>query len=245
MPYRIDTPEGWFRKYRRDIHVLEYEIPEDFEKLSSRQQEALRKQYDKDSQILERWIKANLPRVELTILGPSEYSDYISGGPTMKVPDFDVSAREAFEQHWAVGRPWRVRIEPYADWAKKIESVRLLEIPTSPNVSCRWWDTPQGLILMSTDQEGNLLSRSDAVWRLKQLRPEFVFTNFFAHPYGEYVVQSDNGSEKRYVVIARGSYKTPEWSGEDYKKNRRRLGKLRAALGLTRSHKVRVVVDDF
>jgi len=74
MPYLRDTPEGWFRKHRRDIHVLEYEISEDFEKLPSRRQEALRKQYRKDSQILDQWIKANLPSVELTTLGPLEYS---------------------------------------------------------------------------------------------------------------------------------------------------------------------------
>jgi len=245
MPYLIDTPEGWFRKHCRDIHVLDYEIPDDFENISSRKQEALQKQYAKDSQILELWIKANLPSVELTIIGPSEYSGYIMGGPTIKVADFDASAREAFEQHWAAGHPWRVRVEPYADWAKKIESVRLLETPACPNESCRWWDTPQDIILMSADLEGNLLSSYDAVWRLKQLRPEFASTDFFAHPYGEYVVQPDNGSEKRYLVIGYGSYMMPEWSGEDYKKNRRRLGKLRAALGLTRGHIVRVVVDDF
>jgi len=244
MPYLIDTPEGWFRKHCCDIHVLEYEIPEDFEKLSSRQQEALRKQYRKDNQILERWIKANLPCVELTILGPSEYSGYIIGGPTMRGADFDAASREAFEQHWAAGRPWRVRIEPYADWAKKIESVRLLDIPASPNESCRWWDTPQGIILMSTDLEGNLLSRYDAFWRLKQLRPELTSTDVFASPYGEYVVQPGNASEKLYLVIGHGSYKIPEWSGENLKKNSRWLGKLRAALGLTRSHKASVVVDD-
>lgn len=241
MPYLIDTPEGWFRKHHRDIHVLEYEIPDDFEKLSSRQQEALRKQYRQDSQILERWIKANLPRVELTILGPSEYSGYIIGGPTMKVADFDASAREAFEQHWAAGRPWRVRIEPYAAWAKKIESVRLLETPASSNESCRWWDTPQGIILMSTDLEGNLLSSYDAAWRLKQLRPEFVSVDDSAYPYGEYIIQP----VESILLIGYGSYKIPEWSGEDYKKDHQRLDKLRAALGLTCSHNVRVAVDDF
>ena len=244
MPYRIDTPEGWFRKRRRDIHALEYEVPEDFEKLSSRQQEVLRKQYAKDCHALEQWIKANLPRVELSILGPSEYSGYIIGGPTMKVADFDASTRRTFEQHWAAGDPWRVRVEPYTDWAKKIESVRLLETPAFPNGCCRWWDTPQGIILMSADREGNLLSSYDAVWRLKQCRPEFASTDLFAHPYGEYIVQLDIDGEKTYLVIGHGSYKIPEWSGEDFKKNRHRLAKLRAALGVTRSRKVRVVVDD-
>lgn len=241
MPYLIDTPEGWFRKRRRDIHVLEYEIPEEFENLSSRQQEALRKQYRKDSQILERWIKANLPGVELTILGPSEYSGYIIGGPTMKVADFDAPARKVFEQHWIAGQPWRVRIEPYADWAKKMDSVRLLTSQANPDESCRWWDTPQGIILMSADQEGKLLSSYDAAWRLKQLRPELAGVKDSAYPYGEYIVQP----VESILLIGYGSFDFSEWSGEDYKKDQRRLDKLRAALGLTRSHRVRVVVDDF
>jgi len=163
----------------------------------------------------------------------------------VKVADFDAGAREAFEQHWEAGRPWRVRVEPYADWATKIESDRLLDTPACPEKSCRWWDTPQGIILLSTDRESNLLSRYDAAWRLKQLRPEFTSVDVLAYPYGEYNVQPDEGNEKMLLVIAYGSYKIPEWAGEDYKNDPQRLDKLRAALELTRSHKVRVVVDDF
>ena len=245
MPYRIDTPEGWFRKNHRNIHVLEYEIQEDFEKLSSRQQEALRKQYLRDCEIVDQWIKTHFPHVELSILGASEYSGYILGGPTMKVADFDVASLEAFEQHWTVGQPWRVRVEPYADWAKKIESVHLLKIPGCPNESCRWWDTPQGIILLSADREGNLLSRHDAAWHMKQLCPEFANLDVFAYPYGEYIAQPDKSNEKMLLVVAYGNYKIPEWSGEEYKKDSLRLDNLRSALGLSQSHEVRVVVDDF
>lgn len=245
MPYLIDTPEGWFRKYHCDIHVLEYEIPEEFEKLTSRQQEALRKQYHKDSQLLDQWVKKKLPDVELQILGPSEYSGYILGGPSIKVAKFDPVSRNTFEQHWLPGCPWRIRIEPYADWAKKIESCQLLDTPSSPDKNCSWWDTPHGIILMSADQDGKLLSSYDAEWRLKQLRPEIANMGEFAYPYGQYMVQPKKDSEARYIVIGYGNYKVPEWSGDSYKKNRRRLGKLRAALGLPGSHKVSIVIDDF
>lgn len=241
MPYLLNTPEGWFRTNQRDIHELAYDVPDNFWDLSAKEQNRIKRQYREDSKKLTKWFKENLPDVELTILGPSEYSGYILGGPTMKVADFDEAGRKAFEAHWAPKQPWQILVHSYADWAKGIASVRLLELPANPDEPCRWWDTPEGIVLMSADHTGKLLSQYDANWLLKQFHPELAKVEEYAYPYGEYLISTN----ELLLIIGYGSYKVPEWSGDRYQKNRRRLSKLRAALGLTRRHKVRVILDDF
>lgn len=241
MPYLLNSPEGWFRTKQCDIHELAYVVPDNIWELTAKENDRIKRQYRQDSEKLTKWFEENLPGVELTILGSSEYSGYILGGPTMKVANFDEAGRKAFEAHWLPKQPWQIVIHSYADWAKRIASVRLLETPANPDESCRWWDTPEGIVLMSADFAGKLLSQYDANWLLKQFRPKLAKVEEYAYPYGEYYVQT----KELLLIIGYGSYKVPEWSGDQYRKNRQRISAMRVALGLTRRHKARVIIDDF
>lgn len=241
MPYLIETPECWFRTNQRDIYELSYDVPENFFDLSAKAQKRIQTQYRKESRKLTAWFESNLPEITLTILGPSEYSGYILGGPTMKVADFDEKGLEVFNAHWRDKQPWKIIVHSFAEWAQRLSNVHLLSAPADPEKSCSWWDTPEGIVLLSADQNGKLLSRYDASWLLNQLRPNLAKAEEYAYPYGEYHANTDHP----LLIIGYGSPRGPEWSGDKYIKDKRRLSQLREALGLTASHKVRQIVDDF
>lgn len=243
MPYLIDTPEGWFRQHQRDIHILKYKVFKNFYDLPKRRQKIIEKRYRKDCDALEQWFQACLPHTELTILGPSEYSGYIIGGPAVKVADFDQAGLATFLEHWKPGQRWRVAMERYADWETNLASTRLLTVPNVREQACRWWDTPQGFILLSCCQDGRQLSLGDAGWRLCQFYPEFTGVDNYAYPCGVYSPAKDGG--RAYIICAYGNIGTTEWAGDDYIKNEHRMGELRSALGLLPTDQVTGVVDDY
>ena len=248
MPYIVQSPEGWFRNKQRDICELAYGVPEDLWNRSKKKQNYYQARYRKDVKKLIWWLNRNLPSVEQSTLGPSEYSGYILGGPMMRVVDFDVASRERFEAYWPENKPWRIVVHSYDEWAQRIANVRLLRPPHTPAEPCLWWDTPSGFILMSADTDGNLLSLYDANWLLKQLCSDLPLAEQDAYPRGEYLPPRPSkalASDISLIIVGYGKLSERPWSGDEYIDDHQRMAARRVALGLTSAHCIREVVDDF
>lgn len=242
MPYRIDTPEGWFRTKQKDLYVLNYRADDEGDCLSDSEMEAINKKYKEDQKVLSEWFLVNLPTTNLEVLGPSEYSGWILGGPCNVVADFDELSLAKFCATW--GKPdslWQVELEPYAQWLTKVRSCQLLTLPLATQQRVRWWDTSVGIILMSKANDDALLSRRDAWWWLQQLVPELEGAKLDDCPYGEYFPKEEDSS---YIVIDGGDPRIDTWDSREYEKDQNRINKLREALGILKKDSVCVVVGD-
>ena len=242
MPYRIDTPEGWFRSKQKDLYVLDYLVDDESDCLSDSETEAINKKYREDQKILSEWFLVNLPATPLEVLGPSEYSGYILGGPCNVVADFDEQSLATFCATWEkADSMWQVELKPYAQWLAQVRSCKLLPMPLATQQRVRWWDTPTGISLMSEAHDGILLSRRDALWRLQQLVPELKSAKLDDYPYGEYFPEDDKNPS--YIVIDGGDPRIDTWDSSEYKKDQSRINKLREALGIPQEDSVEVAVD--
>lgn len=243
MPYLIDTPEGWFRTKQKDLYVLDYRVDGESDCLSDSEMDAINKKYRDDQEILSEWFLVNLPATPLEVLGPSEYSGYILGGPCIIVADFDEPSLAKFCATWEkADSMWRVELKPYAQWLEKVRSCKLLPMPLATQQRVRWWDTPIGVILMSEAHDGISLSRRDAWWLLQQLVPELQSAKLDDYPYGEYFPKDDKSPS--YIVIDCGDPCIDTWDSSEYEKDQSKINKLRKALGILKEDSVRVVVSD-
>jgi hypothetical protein len=242
MPYRIETPECWFRTRQIDLYVLEYQVSEEHS-LALSDSEALNTEYREDQKILHAWFSENLPATELQIVGPSEYSGYITGGPCSITADFDEASLTTFRAAWE--KPdsrWQIELQTYNQWLVRIRSCVLLPVPLATQQRVLWWDTPEGFILLSAVTDNSLLSRWDAWWLLPQLLPVFKNANMDDFPCGEYFPDED--PRHSYVVIDYGDVYGDKWRGDDYEKTMVQIAKLREALGIPTEDFVNVVVGD-
>lgn len=244
MPQLIETPEGWFRTRQKDLYVLKYRVDDEFDWGSNKAVNALNKKYKKDQKILSKWFSVNLPETKLEIVGPSEYSGYIIGGPSSIVTDFNETSLAAFHAAWGnVDSPWQVELESYDKWLAQARSCYLLPAPLTSQQRVRWWDTPVGIILMSASHNGFNLSRWDAMWRLRQLVPELKDAGIDDYPYGQYVPKNERCLG--FIWIDYGdALNNWAWEGNKYKKDPDRINKLRAALGIPKDEPIQVVVGD-
>lgn len=243
MPYLIDTPEGWFRTKQKDLYVLDYRVGDESDFLSDSEMGTINKKYRDDQEILSEWFLVNLPATPLEVLGPSEYSGYILGGPCNIVADFDESSLATFCASWdKADSMWQVELKHYAQWLAQVQSCKLLPIPLATQQRVRWWHTPTGIILMSEAHDGILLSRRDAWWQLQQLVPELQSAKLDDFPYGEYYPKDDQSPG--YIVIDYGDPRIDTWDSSEYKKDLSRINKLREALAISQEDSVRIVVGD-
>ena len=68
MPMLINTPEGWFRTHHRDIHMIEYDAPENYSNLSARDQDKFQKNYRESRKNISNWIRAHMPHADTNLL---------------------------------------------------------------------------------------------------------------------------------------------------------------------------------
>ena len=242
MPQCIETPEGWFRTKQKDLYVLECQLSEQHS-LTESPTEVLNKQHREDQKILHVWFSENLPATELQIVGSSEYSGYITGGPCFISADFDEASLATFR---AAGEKldsrWQIEQQTYGQWLARIRSCVLLPVPLATQQRVLWWDTPAGFILLSATHDNSLLSRCGAWWLLPQLLPAFMDATMDDFPCGEYFPEED--LRHSYVVIDYGDVFGDKWRGDDYEKEMAQIAKLREALGIPAEEFVNVVVGD-
>lgn len=242
MPYRIETPEGWFRTRQKDLYVLEHQVSEKHS-LAISASEALNKEYREDKKIIYAWFSDNIPATALQVVGPSEYSGYILGGPCSIAADFDESSLAIFRAAW--DKPdsrWQIEHQSYDQWLARIRTCVLLPVPLTKQQRVLWWDTPAGFILLSAAHGNSLLSRREACWLLPQLLPAFKDATIDDFPCGQYFPAE--GQRQSYVVIDYGDVFGEKWRGDDYGKDMAGVNKLREALGIAANDSVNIVVGD-
>lgn len=101
MPYIISTPEEWFRIQQRDLYVIQYRAPVKENEDDIDDDESPFKQVHKQAQIaLNAWFNERLPNTPLTIIGASEYSGWLIGGPAYFTADFDLHGLSLFKSDW-------------------------------------------------------------------------------------------------------------------------------------------------
>lgn len=121
MPCIVSTPEEWFRTQQRDLYVIQYRTEEDEDV-----DESAFKQAQKE---LNAWFDERIPHTPLRIIGASEYSGWLTGGPRYFTADFDPYGLALFKSAWDENSAWYVEIWPISDWRKRIDATQLLSSP--------------------------------------------------------------------------------------------------------------------
>lgn len=246
MPVIIDSPEAWFRTQQRDLHVIDYRKKPDFYDLDDRDKIRLRIVQDKN--LLKDWFKTHLPTIALSVIGPSEYSGWIEGGPRYLTADFDSAGLSLFEASWDENSLWKIEVWPFSGWKRRLDSARLLTAPLTVMEKLRWWDTPQGMLLVSayTDEPGycenGLLSLEDGWWKLQQIYPEFSGLPANTFPCGTFWPERYKGAPP-FVFVEFVWDQT--WDSEDYIAHQDNGQRLKKALGVPDDVKVTLELEDF
>lgn len=228
MPRIISTPEEWFRTNKRDLHLIRFIRAHRRTKIKPRQFKKLHSQ-------LRSWLATKLPEVPVKVIGPSEYSGWLFGGPGYLVADFGVSDIELFYSVWRHKEFWKIESWSYSEWRKRVESAALLQMPitTTPSL-VRWWDTPQGIILLDAATTGafidvapgtRVLSRRDSWWRLQQLVPEYESMDINTFPNGYYLKSQDKkfGS----LLVVESFVLDGTWNSCEYSEDARKMQKIK------------------
>jgi len=264
MPQIIDTPEDWFRTQQRDLYVVNYRHPEGNNEcpdevdssglMPERQQisekfEAKRKAWRMKvwrRKVRERkaWFAQHLPKTPLDIIGPSEYSGWIEGGPRYFTADLDQEGLAAFEAAWGPESAWQVEVWSYSDWRKRVDAAELLPTPLSKPQRLRWWDTPRGVLLLGADTEGHLLSLYDGWWKLQQLFPEFAECKYTKYACGEFRPRDQEyRKESHEIVVALGFDYI--FDLHKYASDQQNIQRLKDALGISENTPLEIVEGDY
>lgn len=139
MIQRIRTPEDIFRIEKKDVYALRFNQDNPAQK-----ELALAE--------MQRWLYLNMPQSPTEILGPSEHSNWLEGGPTMLRIDFRQGDLERFLKTWETrdGLSKDPRFQccllSYDEWFQEYSGyIPTLGRPSSPGVAL-WVETPLGTI---------------------------------------------------------------------------------------------------
>lgn len=147
MPYIINTQEYWFRTQQRDLYVIQYRVPDENNEDSSEEENdeedesPFEQTYKQAQKELNAWFDEHLPHTPLNIIGASEYSGWIEGGPCYFSADLDAHGLALFQSDWNEESVWYVEVWPLADWKKRIDAAQLLSFPVRQLQKMQWWDT--------------------------------------------------------------------------------------------------------
>lgn len=178
MPMLIETPEDYFRGHQGDFFEFAYRGPQN------------KKAFVKHRGERNAWLKKLLPKRPLIHLGPSEYSGWICGGPTLSATPADESIRQAFLERWTFpSSPWELVEHRYADWHASLTSCNVLESPLHPARCVRYWQLPEGPLLLGQNNAGHHLSRRDAQWWFSHDMPGHRADQRTGIVSGEYYVE--------------------------------------------------------
>ena len=179
MPMLISTPEDYFREKQEDFFEFEYCGKEN------------RTAFAKHRDEMNEWWDKLFPQHQVTRLGPSEYSGWICGGPGMSTTPVNETVRKAFLEKWTFkSSPWKLVEHRYNDWLTAVRSCEVVAAPLQVRRSVRYWQLPEGPLLLGQNAAGRLLSRHDAKWWFSQdmqghkadLRMGMVSGVYFYHP---------------------------------------------------------------
>lgn len=244
MPYLIGTPEGWFRINQRDLHLIRTtkEISSREEWLSTKEE-------------LHAWFADNLPSVTLGIVGPSEYSGWIEGGPAYITADFDSSSLAAFKAVWKDGSSWKIETWLFDDWRKYIEAANLLSSPVPETVKrVRWWDTPRGILMLNASSMGpfvdvepseRCLRLEDGWWKIQKLFSEFSGVKADAYPCGHFWrLEGERGASLLAVRHTLPLWRDT-WDSHQYVNDAGKMQELKNALGISDELPLEIYEDEY
>lgn len=190
MPMLISTPEGFFRAEKRDFFEFSY------------CGKPTKKAFKKHLSEFNAWWKATFPQYATTVLGPSEYSGWIIGGPGMVTTPADELVKQGYLDRWSdKSSPWTMVHHRYSDWLELLESCEVIPAPLAESRSVRFWRLQEGPLLISPMQNGRLLSLRDARWWLANFGHRLHESQSNAIS-GEYKVFTEKEAVSlRYVTI--------------------------------------------
>lgn len=246
MPVILDSPEAWFRTQQRDLYVIDYRKEPDFNDLDDEEDTRLR--IAQDQKPLKDWFKTHLPNTALSVIGPSEYSGWIEGGPCYLTADFDSAALSLFEASWDENSLWKIEVSLFSGWKQRIDSTRLLIAPLTEMKKLRWWDTPQGMLLVSTytDDPGycedGFLSLEDGWWKVQQAYPEYSGLSANTFPCGTFWPVRYKGHPP-FVFVE--FFWDQSWNSRDYVADPDNVSRLKHALGMPDDVEITLELQDF
>jgi hypothetical protein len=243
MPMIIPTPEEWFRNEKRDLYLIRYQRSGKFSK----------KKNMADQIALNNWFEKQLPNTPLSIIGPSEYSGWITGGPSYFTADFDSASLAIFNSAWGAGTAWKIEACSFDEWRDRIESINLLTSPGLKYKKVRWWDTSRGIFIMNAITEGRYvdsddkaselqLTRNDGWWRLQQLIPEFSELSVDTFPSGVFWPQADSIGNT-YLIL--DYVFNADWKSEIYAKDEEKIRHIKRAIGVPDDMAILIYDNDF
>jgi len=248
MPCIIITPEEWFRTQKRDLYIIQYRTPVKYNQdrpEENDEDESIFRQAQKE---LNTWFEERLPHTPLRIIGDSEYSGWITGGPCYFTADFDLYGLALFNSAWDENSFWYVEIWPVSDWQKRIDETQLLPSPVGELQKVRWWDTPKGILLLSAYTsdfgycEDGFPSLEDGWWQLQQLFPELSEYQAKTFPCGKFwPFRMDKSHADIFVEYEWGQ----SWDSRAYVNNAKNLQRIVEAIGIPEDIAVNMEVYEY
>lgn len=144
---------------------------------------------------------------------------------------------------------WYVEVWPISKWRKRIDATKLLFSPVGELQKMRWWDTPQGILLLSAYTsdcgycEDGFLSLEDGWWKLQQLFPALTKNQAQSFPCGQF--WPFRMDDKSHADIFVEYVWEQQWDSEAYANNPQNLERLSEAIGIPKCITTNMTVYDF
>lgn len=139
MPQLIRTPEDIFRAERRDIYALHF-------------RETTSNAIRNTAQEMKAWFEQHMPDSVLEVMGPSERSGWIEGGPTALRIAFTEPDLQRFCKQWehpdgkSKDPRFQCCIHPFQRWWNQHgHYMPTMQQPNGPGVSV-WIESPLGML---------------------------------------------------------------------------------------------------
>lgn len=244
MPMIISTPEEWFRIQRRDLYLIV---------LNENLGDPTKDKYKEYQQLLNKWFDEHLPKTPLSIIGASENSGWIEGGPSYFTADLDTNTLAIFNTAWGPESEWKIEVWSFEEWRERVESLNLITSPGLNYKKVRWWDTSRGILFLNAITQGRFvggeenteeihLTHRDGWWRLQQLFPAFSEFPVDKFPSGIFWPHANDYNES--FIILDWTWKA-EWVPKDYVKDVKKIRYLKIAIGIPENMPLTIYESDF
>lgn len=174
MPQIISTPEAWFREKQTSFYQIDFDIG--YDEYSQLGDEGWKRLIKAEKSSLEAWLVEFMPNVEWVVLGPSEYSGWIMGGPALKSAVLHDEQVNLFQSGWSKHPYWRLVERRFEDWRSNMDRYVLWDGESVLGERTGWADVPgYGLVALVPTGEGSIeeysdfLSSEDMLFRISEL----------------------------------------------------------------------------
>ncbi|BET26510.1 hypothetical protein EV673_0378 [Limnobacter thiooxidans] len=174
MPHIISTPEAWFREKQTSFFQIDFDIS--YDEYSQLGDDGWKRLIKAEKLSLEAWLAKFMPHVDWVVLGPSEYSGWIEGGPALKSAVLHDKQVHLFQSGWSKHPYWRLVEKRFEDWRSNMDRYVLWNGKSALGERTCWADTPgHGLVaLLPTGEDSikgysNFLSSEDMLFRISEL----------------------------------------------------------------------------